>query len=220
VQKTKEEKQEHTESYCCPNPNCNRVFYRPKIIKYYVCPTCQTLLKMDTAQGTPQTKKRGPTEEDMKRKEAERLEAEKKAEHAEAKRLEAEKKVERLEAERKLERLDAERKKAEQLEAQRLELERLEAERKETEKRQEVKSKAPKPIERSQTEQPAANAEEVNQPSDSGCKHYFGYLGQRDKGEEIPAACLECPKSLDCMLHDYKSKESVAEIKKWYPAKP
>ncbi len=32
------------ESYCCPNPNCGKVFSRPKIIKYYVCPTCQTLL--------------------------------------------------------------------------------------------------------------------------------------------------------------------------------
>jgi len=105
------------------------------------------------------------------------------------------------------------------LEAQRKEAERLEAERKETEKRQQVKSQAPKPVEPTRTEQPAASIEEVKQPSDSGCKHYFGYLGQRDKGEEIPPACLECPKSLDCMLHNYKSKESVAAIKKWYPAK-
>jgi len=96
---------------------------------------------------------------------------------------------------------------------------RLEAERKETEKRQQVKSKATKPIKPSQTEQPVTSAEEVNKPSDSGCKYHFGYLAQRDKGEEIPAACLECPKSLDCMLRNYKSKESVAEIKKWYPSK-
>lgn len=32
------------ESYCCPNPNCGKVFSKPKIIKYYVCPTCQTLI--------------------------------------------------------------------------------------------------------------------------------------------------------------------------------
>ena len=97
--------------------------------------------------------------------------------------------------------------------------ERLEAERKETEKRQQVMSKAPKSIEPSQTEQAAASAEEANESSDSGCKHYFGYLGEREKGEDIPSECLECPKSLDCMLYNYKSKESVAEIKKWYPAK-
>ncbi len=55
--------------------------------------------------------------------------------------------------------------------------------------------------------------------SDSECKYYFGYLCERGKGEEIPVTCLECPKSLDCMLNNYKSKESVAEIKKWYPIK-
>jgi hypothetical protein len=136
--------------------------------------------------------------------EAERLEAERKeAERLEAKRMELKRKAERL---------------AERLEAERLEAERKEAERIEAEKRQQVKSQAPKLIEQAQNKQPVASAEQVNQPSDSGCKHYFGYLGQREKGEEIPTACLECPKSLDCMLQHYKSKESVAEIKKWYPA--
>jgi hypothetical protein len=97
--------------------------------------------------------------------------------------------------------------------------ERMETEQKEKEKRQPAKIEAPKPIEPPQAEQQAASAEEADKSSDSGCEHYFGYLGQRKKGEEIPAACLECPKSLDCMLGDYyKSKESVEEIKKWYPA--
>ena len=168
VMQKREEEQKNKESYTCPNPNCNSVFYRPKIIKHYVCPTCQTLVKMDTAIGNTKTKKRGPTEEDVKRKEAERLEAE----------------------------------------------------RKETEEQQQIRCKAPKPIELSQTEQPAADAEEVNKSSDSRCKHYFGYLGEREKGEEIPAGCLECRKTLDCMLSDYyRSKETVEEIKKWYPAK-
>ena len=67
-----------------------------------------------------------------------------------------------------------------------------------------------------QAQQPAATTDE-NKPSDSGCEYYFGYLGEREKGEEIPAECLECPKALDCMLRNYKSKESVSEIKKWYP---
>ncbi len=33
--------------YCCPNPNCNRVFSRPKIIRYYVCPSCQSLININ-----------------------------------------------------------------------------------------------------------------------------------------------------------------------------
>ncbi|MEX2738558.1 MAG: hypothetical protein Q6356_005760, partial [Candidatus Wukongarchaeota archaeon] len=89
MQKTDKEKQEQNESYSCPNPNCNRVFSRPKIINYYVCPSCQTLVKMDTAEGKAKKKKRGPTKEDIKRIEAER----KKAEH-EAEQLETELKAE------------------------------------------------------------------------------------------------------------------------------
>jgi len=144
---------------------------------------------------------------EAERKEAERLEAERlEAERREARRMEVKRKVERL-AERMAERLEAERKEAER------KTEQLEAE-----KQQQVKSQAPKLIEPAQNKQPVASAEEVNQPSDSGCKHYFGYLGQREKGEEIPTECLECPKALDCMLQHYKSKESVSEIKKWYPA--
>ena len=181
------------------------------------------------------------TERKTQQLEAERLEVERKAERLETERLEAEKKAKRLErklnAEREeAERLEAERKEAERLEAEKKEArrmevqrkverlaeqmaERLEKERKETEQHQEIKSKAPEPIEPPQTEQPAASTEEEDTPSDSGCRHYFGYLGQRDKGEEIPSTCLECPKSLDCMLNNYKSKGSVAEIKKWYPHK-
>ena len=98
--------------------------------------------------------------------------------------------------------------------------ERKEKELRETEKLQNVKIEAPKLIEPSQTMQPTASADEVNQPSDSRCKHYFGYLGQREKGEGIPESCLECPKSLDCMLSEYyKSKETIKEVKKWYPDK-
>jgi len=56
--------------------------------------------------------------------------------------------------------------------------------------------------------------------SDKTCQHYFGYLGQREKGEGIPSSCVECAKSLDCMLAEYyKSKETVEEIRKWYRPK-
>jgi len=48
------------------------------------------------------------------------------------------------------------------------------------------------------------------------CPYYFTYLASREKQEEIPDTCLECPRSLDCMLSNYKSEDSVVEISKWY----
>jgi hypothetical protein len=41
-------KEKRNGGYCCSNPNCSKVFSRPKIIKYYVCPSCQTLVDMPT----------------------------------------------------------------------------------------------------------------------------------------------------------------------------
>ena len=56
--------------------------------------------------------------------------------------------------------------------------------------------------------------------SKDGCRFYFGYLSERDKGDEIPNTCVECSKSLDCMLSKVReSNESVKEIKKWYRLK-
>ena len=151
---------------------------------------------------------------------AQQLEAELKAEQLEAERKEAERlEEERKEEERKAKQLEEERLEAERIEAKRLEAERLERERREAEKREQVKRQE---SERKETVEIGAldtDAGEGNQSSDSGCRHYFGYLGERDKGEGIPPECLECPKSLDCMLNNYKSKGSVAEIKKWYPFK-
>src|SRR5208283_3802350 len=39
-------KNDKVHRYCCSNPNCQKVFSKPKIIKYYVCPTCQTIVDM------------------------------------------------------------------------------------------------------------------------------------------------------------------------------
>ena len=49
-----------------------------------------------------------------------------------------------------------------------------------------------------------------------GCLHYFGYLRERESGEIIPSECIECKKSIDCMLTNQTSKEAIKEIKKWY----
>ncbi len=55
-----------------------------------------------------------------------------------------------------------------------------------------------------------------DETDDYECPYYFSYLASREKQEEIPDICLECPKSLDCMLSNYKSEDSVVEISKWY----
>jgi len=76
----------------------------------------------------------------------------------------------------------------------------------------------PKP-ESSMPKSIAKKEKEIN-PSDQVCRYYLGYLSQRDKGEGIPETCVECNKSLDCMLSEYyKSENTVAEIKKWYHPK-
>lgn len=77
-----------------------------------------------------------------------------------------------------------------------------------------------KTTESKMTVQPTVKSEADNASSDKTCQHYFGYLGQREKGEGIPSSCVECSKSLDCMLAEYyKSKETVEEIRKWYRPK-
>jgi hypothetical protein len=39
-------KKDKVRRYCCSNPNCKKVFSKPKVIKYYVCPSCQTVVDM------------------------------------------------------------------------------------------------------------------------------------------------------------------------------
>ena len=49
------------------------------------------------------------------------------------------------------------------------------------------------------------------------CNYYFGFLGEKKQGQQIPETCFECPKSVDCLLSKcVKSEESIQEIKQWY----
>ena len=58
---------------------------------------------------------------------------------------------------------------------------------------------------------------EVEEGKKAGCQYWFGYLGERESGEGIPEECVECERSIECMLkkEDY-STEAVKEIKKWW----
>lgn len=39
-----------------------------------------------------------------------------------------------------------------------------------------------------------------------GCQNYFGYLGNRKRNQEIPQECIECQKSIECMLNKNEQK--------------
>ena len=58
---------------------------------------------------------------------------------------------------------------------------------------------------------------EIQEDKESNCRHWFGYLGNRENGEEIPNECIECPKSIECMLKEKEySERAKKEINKWY----
>lgn len=74
-------------------------------------------------------------------------------------------------------------------------------------------SKPPKSV---QTKKLFTRGKKADVSGDCRCQYYFGYLADREKQEGIPDPCLECPRSLDCMLTNYKSENTVTEIGKWY----
>ena len=38
-------------SYTCANPKCKQVFDTPKLVHYYVCPFCSTILENEEIEG-------------------------------------------------------------------------------------------------------------------------------------------------------------------------
>ncbi|MEJ2241863.1 MAG: hypothetical protein P8Y18_06955 [Candidatus Bathyarchaeota archaeon] len=57
--------------------------------------------------------------------------------------------------------------------------------------------------------------EDTKQANDK-CLHRFGYLSERQTGEAIPTECIECMRSIECMLTKTTSKDAAHEIQKWY----
>ena len=57
---------------------------------------------------------------------------------------------------------------------------------------------------------------EDEKQSQEKCLHHFGYLGERQKDEIIPTECIECMRSIECMLVKTNSKEAAHEIQNWY----
>jgi hypothetical protein len=58
---------------------------------------------------------------------------------------------------------------------------------------------------------------EVKEEKNSGCQHFFGYLGLQKDGKGIPDECNECTRTVECLLQKRKySNKAVREIKKWF----
>ncbi len=184
--------------YFCPNPNCKTLFSRPKIIKYTVCPTCQTLVDdtniaqqvdiIAASKNRKTTRRRKPpkiTEVGfLEVKAVENLETRNdQIEFASSVPLNPEK----TETNEKV--VDLEPVRTLQLEMTEL--------------------IAPQQVE-------TVSNERVPELK-SGGQFCFGYLSHRKSGEKIPNNCIECPESLNCLLVEYhKSDKSVEEISKWY----
>ena len=174
------------------------MFSRPKIIKYYVCPTCQTLVD-NSNTGELVEKESASTV----RKVLTRIRT----------------KIVEPEGFQELGTLDIQVVRGQPALEERCATsteERIELSEKVVNLEQ-VQPSQQKPIELAPSPEIATVERKKLPESSLGCKHVFGYLGHRGRGEKIPDACIECPVSLKCLLSDYyKSGESVKEISKWY----
>jgi hypothetical protein len=57
--------------HSCSNPDCGKIFSRPKVIKYYVCPSCQTLIDIPTQKIPDNVTSNKKTVERARKKESE-----------------------------------------------------------------------------------------------------------------------------------------------------
>jgi len=184
--------------YLCSNPNCNRVFSRPKIIKYYVCPTCQTLVDNSNAGEFVEKESASTVRKVSTQRKPKILEPEGFQE------------VKTLDIQVVSDQTALEERSATSTE-NKIEL----SER--VVNLEQVQTLQQKPSELASSEEIETVERKKLPESSLGCKHVFGYLGHRGKGEKIPDACIECPVSLKCLLSNYyRSGESVKEISKWY----
>jgi len=209
-----EEKREShkKQKYHCANPNCNRVFSRPKIIKYYVCPTCQTLVNAAEENEQLMQVPLSP-QKHVKHAKPEITKKVIKPDIATTVGFSHENQLPEAEV------LKAPEEKPEINKNLNLEQDQTPEQKTESSKilvaSEQTQSPQPKPIAVIPT-QPSSEETKTVSPSSSDCQYSFGYLSQREKGEGIPDSCIECPRSLSCMLSEYYKKEEIKEIKKWY----
>ncbi|MBN1245241.1 hypothetical protein JXA31_06575 [Candidatus Bathyarchaeota archaeon] len=57
---------------------------------------------------------------------------------------------------------------------------------------------------------------EIKEEKTADCPHWFGYLGEKEDGKGVPTECVECEKTIACLLRKRASGKAVKEIKKWF----
>jgi hypothetical protein len=202
--------------YCCSNPNCHKVFSRPKVIKYYVCPSCQTLVDLPVEK-TPirpiLREKRVLIEEQLTLGKPKSIKKTQEEEPISLTLIEPEKNIEVAVAEIPIEK-QIETESVDEKYPQPTNLTLIEPEKN-------IEETPPTPTLFDLNEKPEATTTETANPfSGPQCLHYFGYLNQREKGETIPETCDECSNLLECLLSEHHgSEKSIKEIKKWYSLK-
>jgi len=189
------EKMKHS----CSNPNCGKIFSRPKVIKYYVCPSCQTLIDIPTQKIHDNVTSNKKTVERARKKESEsELTLNQLVSNDEVTQSKENAKNEAIDL--KLEFITE----CESIDTSSLEQKVPESESIDTSSLE-------------QKVQLAVEGRKVLSELNFQCSHYFGFLSEKKEGQEIPETCFECPKSVECLLSRCtKSEESIQGIKQWY----
>jgi hypothetical protein len=215
--------------YQCANPNCRKAFSKPKLIKYYVCPTCQTLVIMDTkiAQLNQEIKNENDSKANenksprKKRKQKTELTDKKEPEPSIVIPTDQPSETSQFKLSSNLPDLEAPiPEKSPIVINSQSETAINESEKSETNEdiirdyvKLSVASEDPLIDENSE----ATGDEKKSIAVDSDCNRYFGFLSQRGKGEEIPEYCFGCSKAIECMLgSDNSSNKKIEGIKQWY----
>ncbi len=188
------------QKYLCSNPNCRKVFSKPKIIKYHVCPACQTLVDISHPVDEAEIQFYLASRTLKKPAKPKTVEAVSSGQFTiEVSLPDVEPLVDQpVMPEKQLEHSELETSEGVLV-------------------TQQAQVQLPEKVETPPTCQEKVAEKQVSSPSESSCDYGFGYLGQRGKGEVIPEGCLECSKAVSCMLSEYyKGEKSVSEINKWY----
>jgi hypothetical protein len=209
-------KKQLSSKYHCTNPNCGKVFAKPKIIKYYVCPTCQTLVdnfSQTSVIEQSRQNKNSPLKKVNKQPKIEDniLSQLMKEEESVTAAIEL--------AERRESAITAITQFTSTLPISDLE----NPDTRETTPNEliEVKNYSEQKVEPASPvllEEPISSSlEEEEEPqSQPQCSRYFGYLRERGKEAQIPEECLACSKAIECMMSTSGLSTKFEEIKKWY----
>jgi hypothetical protein len=233
------------QKYHCNNPNCGKCFAKPKIIKYYVCPTCQTLVDVPSQEMMDESEEkiirplRTKTKKPTKRKTKISQPIEEQERSAIIKPVEVTELsipqiadvlpipdledpiVERNAVDEAskvviVEKSDPILEKSVIDDTSKIIVENdILEEASEVQNAFEEKSEPTSTVPLEEESQ-LSSAQEENPQSNSHCMQYFGYLGERGKGAEIPEDCFECSKAIECMMSKSDLSTGFEEIKKWY----